>query len=375
MKIACIILASGKSERFNKSKSKLFYKIYGTPIIEYTLKNISKFINKNSIYITIPKNITKKEKKLLLKYTSNLLITGANTRFESAKNAIVELNNDEYDYIMMHDAARPIVPEKLIKGLLNSMRTNLYDCAIPMSKVEDALRKNNKSIERNHYTTYQTPQIFNLKLYKNYISKIRNYPDDDLGVIETKKNLKIKFIESSKENIKITKVSDLIIFKKLISNKFKVGNGFDLHKLKKGPYLSLAGLKIKSKFMAIGHSDGDVVIHSIIDSLLGAIRKQDIGTYFPASEKYKNINSNLIFEEISRKLKFRNLIIDNLDCTIICQAVRLDKFKSKIRGNIANLLNTNSNRINVKAKTADKIGSIGKSKAIACWTTVKLIHL
>ena len=111
MKIACIILASGKSERFGKSKSKIFHKLNGTPVIEFTLKNFLNHFNKDSIYITIPKKITKNEKKFLVNFTNNELIFGGKTRFESLKNALKSIDINKYEAVMIHDAARPITPK------------------------------------------------------------------------------------------------------------------------------------------------------------------------------------------------------------------------------------------------------------------------
>ena len=374
-KIACVVLASGKSLRFGNSRSKLFYKVYGTPIIEFTLKNISKYISKDTIYITIPKKITKNEKKIISQYTKNPLFYGGKTRFESLRIALKNIDTKNYDILMVHDAARPNIPKNLMFKLLKSMNSKKYHCSVPASVVEDTLRQKNKSLPRDDFMIYQTPQLFQMNYFMRKIKKLKKAPTDDLGVIENYKNLKIKHIEASKQNIKITRKDDVQVFKNIVNSKIKYGNGFDIHKLKKGDYLALAGLKIKSKFKAIGYSDGDVVIHSIIDALLGANSKGDIGLYFPAIKKYKNISSVLLLDEIKKKLKLNNSIIGNVDCTIICQKIRLEKHKKEIAKNISLLLGCRQGNINVKGKTADNVGMIGKSKAIACWTTIKLIHL
>ena len=246
---------------------------------------------------------------------------------------------------------------------------------VPASIVEDTIRKNKITLKREDYKTYQTPQVFKLRYFNNKIRKLKSIPTDDLGVIENSKNVRIKYIESSKQNIKITKKDDVHILKNIINYKTKFSSGFDIHKLKKGNYLSLAGLKIKCKYQAIGHSDGDVVLHSIIDALLGANGKGDIGRHFPATKKYKGISSVILFEEIKKKIDLEGDIIGNLDCTIICQKIRLEKFKKEIKKNIAFLMNCSVNSVNVKAKTTDSVGIIGKSQAIACWSTLKLIKI
>ncbi len=376
MKIACIILASGNSVRFDSLQPKLFFNIYSTPIIEYTLKNILKHVNKESIYITIPKKITKNQKNLLNKFTSNRLIYGGKNRFESLKKAIFELReNYSYDYVVIHDGARPVTPDSIYKNLFKNIKIDKHECYITASRIEDTIRKNNITVDRKRFKIYQTPQAFKFKLLSNYINKVKNLPTDDLGILEKKKNLKVKFIEGSKENIKVTKLNDIILLKKLISNKIKIGNGFDLHKLRKGTYLSLAGIKIKAKFEAVGYSDGDVVLHSIIDALLGITRKGDIGKHFPAIPKYKNISSEVLINEIKNKIRYDKLIFKNIDCTIICQKIRLEKHKNDIKQKISKLLNCKKSIVNVKAKTSDKVGIIGKSRAIACWTTITAIEL
>jgi 2-C-methyl-D-erythritol 4-phosphate cytidylyltransferase/2-C-methyl-D-erythritol 2,4-cyclodiphosphate synthase len=374
-KVACVLLASGNSLRFESSKSKLFYKVHRTPIIEITLKNLTKYLNKDSIYITISKKITKNEKKLLLKYTKNQLVYGGKTRFESLKMGLKNINSNNYDLLMIHDAARPTFTKDIINALLSSMNSKRYHCAVPASKIEDTIRKKNKSIVRNDYKYYQTPQVFKFRYFKNNLEKIKINPTDDLGVIEKNKGLKIKYIEANKENIKITKKNDIGILKKILNFNIRYGSGFDIHKLKSGNYLSLAGLKIRCNYQAIGHSDGDVVIHSIIDALLGANSKGDIGAYFPPTKKNKNISSVSLLDEIKKIIKLDNAIISNLDCTIICQKIRLEKYKKLIRKNISSLMQCDEKSVNVKAKTADNIGILGKSKAIACWTTIKIMNL
>ena len=161
------------------------------------------------------------------------------------------------------------------------------------------------------------------------------------------------------------------MIKKLLGHSIKIGNAFDIHKIAKGKFLSLGGIKFKSKYSLIGHSDGDVVIHSIIDVLLGAIGKKDIGYYFPSSNKlYKNIDSVILLDEIYEKFNLKNILILNLDITIISEVIRLEKYKDLIRQNISKLLNCSISRVNIKAKSSDQIGIIGKSKGIACMASI-----
>ena len=375
MKTACIVLGSGSGNRFSKNQLKLFYKINDHLLIEYTLKNISKSINKHCLYITIPKKITKKEKSILSKYTDNALILGGNSRQQSLHKALNSIDTRKYKYLMIHDAARPNISHALINKLIKTIKKNKYDAVIPTLQVTDSLKRNGRSVDRNAFIMTQTPQLFKMKDFAKYSVKSKIPITDDVQLIENMKNKKIKYIDGNYENLKITKREDINIFKKYLSYKSKIGNGFDIHRLIKGNNISIGGLKIKCNYKAAGHSDGDVVLHSLIDALLGANAKGDIGTFFPPLKKYKDISSVVLLNIIGNQINLNNLVILNLDVTIICQSIRLEKYKRAIKNNLAKLLKCNGNLINIKGKTADNVGIFGKSEAIGCWTTIQLMKL
>jgi 2-C-methyl-D-erythritol 4-phosphate cytidylyltransferase/2-C-methyl-D-erythritol 2,4-cyclodiphosphate synthase len=374
MKIVCIVLGSGSSTRFRNKNSKLFYKVKNHSVIEHTLKNISKSISKDCLYITIPKKITKKEKSVLTKYTENALILGGSTRYKSLVKALKCIDTAKYKYLMIHDAARPNTSVALVTKLIDNIKKNKYDAVVPALQIRDTLKKDNKTVNRNLYKTSQTPQIFKIKEFLSYSKQKNIGTTDDVQLIENKKNVKIKYIDGDCENLKITVKNDLNLFKKYLFYKTKIGNGFDIHRLGKGTYISIGGIKIKSNYKAIGHSDGDVVLHSVIDALLGANSKGDIGKFFPPLKKYKNISSIELLNKIKNKIDIDNSVIINLDITVICQKIRLEKYKTPIKNNLSKLLRCNKNLINIKGKTADHVGIFGKSEAIGCWATINLIN-
>jgi len=376
MVIGCIVLAAGNSSRFDKNRSKMFYKIDGAPVIDFTLNNLLSVFNKRSLYITINKKITKKEKKNLEKYTENPLIIGGSTRHKSLINSLGQINHKRIDYVLIHDAARPNISIKLIKQIKKEILTGKYDAVVPYIKIDDTVKQaQNKSkfktIDRKKLIATQTPQAFKtISLHKN-INNISSTITDDVQSIENMKLAKIKYILGEKSNLKITTKSDLELFKSYLNKNIRIGNGFDLHRIKKGKILKLAGLDIKSNYQLVGHSDGDVILHSLIDAILGTIQKGDIGEYFPSSDnRYKGIQSRILINEIINKNKYSMNNIINLDMTIICQHIKLSKYKNKIRKSVSEILNCDVGKINIKAKTSDNIGIIGKSKAIACWVTL-----
>ena len=376
MVIGCIVLAAGNSSRFDKNKSKIFYKINGAPVIDFTLNNLLSVFNKRSLYITINKKITKKEKKNLQKYTENPLIIGGSTRHKSLANSLNQIDHRKINHVFVHDAARPNISTKLINQIKKEIITNKYDAVVPYTQIEDTVKQvqnkyRYKTIDRKKLIATQTPQAFKTLTLKNNINNVSSTITDDIQSIEERKSLKIKYILGERNNLKITTKSDLQIFKSYLKKNIRIGNGFDLHRIKKGKLLKLAGIEIRSNYQLIGHSDGDVILHSLIDAILGSIQKGDIGEYFPStSKKYRGISSRILIDEIINKYKYRTNNIINLDMTIICQHIKLSKYKNRIRKSVSEILDCNIGKINIKAKTTDNIGIIGKSKAIACWVTL-----
>jgi 2-C-methyl-D-erythritol 4-phosphate cytidylyltransferase/2-C-methyl-D-erythritol 2,4-cyclodiphosphate synthase len=150
------------------------------------------------------------------------------------------------------------------------------------------------------------------------------------------------------------------------------GIGFDIHKLVKNKKLYLGGVKIPFHSGLEGHSDGDVILHAIIDAILGAIRKKDIGTYYPNTKKFKNIRSPKMLKPIIENLYKSNLSINNLDINLICEQPKVSKYRDKIINSISKLITLNKDQINLKGKTVEKLGLIGKEKAIACEVIISI---
>ena len=225
--------------------------------------------------------------------------------------------------------------------------------------------KNNNKIDnlnRDKVLLTQTPQCFNFNelfnLYKNNKEKIT-----DEASLYLKNNKKIKFIQGDKNNFKITTIDDL----KYLKSETYYGIGFDIHRLIKNKKLFLGGVKIPYHSGLKGHSDGDVILHAIIDGLLGAMRKSDIGTLFPSnSTKFKNIRSKNMLMPVVKLIKDNNFDINNIDINLICENPKVSKIRNKVIKSISSLLSIDKSLINLKGKTVEKLGIIGKEQAIAC---------
>ena len=153
----------------------------------------------------------------------------------------------------------------------------------------------------------------------------------------------------------------------------KIGSSMDIHPLVKGRKLILGGIIIESEYGCYAHSDGDVLLHSITEAIIGALGKGDLGEHFPDSDnKYKDIDSSVLLNNILGIMQKEKYVINNLDCSIILEKPKLGTNKGKIRKNIAKLLSINESNVNIKAGTMEEIGEIGKNKAVMAFCSILL---
>ena len=153
----------------------------------------------------------------------------------------------------------------------------------------------------------------------------------------------------------------------------RVGYGYDVHAFEIGDHIILGGVKIPYRLSLKAHSDGDVVIHALVDALLGACALGDIGLHFPdTDERWKNRDSRLFLQATVKMLEERNWSINNVDITIIAEAPKLKNYSSEMRFNLAQAMKIDLNQINIKATTTEKLGFVGRQEGIAATATVLL---
>lgn len=154
-----------------------------------------------------------------------------------------------------------------------------------------------------------------------------------------------------------------------------IGLGYDIHQLKEGRKLVLGGIQIPHIKGLLGHSDADVVIHSICDAILGAMGEKDIGEHFPDTEaKYKDIFSFKLLGEVLKMMKEKNLRINNLDVTIVAQEPKISPYREKIKENLNSIIQIPGNKINIKATSPEGLGTLGNGEGIACISIVSIIE-
>lgn len=310
--------------------------------------------------------------KKLFESDSVTVTEGGSTRGESV---VCGLGMATSEFVLVHDGARPLVTKEIIESTINECILSGY-AAVGVG-AKDTIKTNcdgyiTGTVPRESCTLIQTPQGFRLKDLKEAYEKFGTGETDDCGIME-KMGARIKIIEGSYENLKLTTPEDILTAEKILRNRIgekesfpmRIGTGFDTHRLAEGRDLIIGGVKIPYEKGLFGHSDADVLIHAVIDSLLGAAALGDIGTHFPdTDEKYKGISSMKLLSHTAELIKKAGYRIGNIDTTLIAQAPKMAPYIKEMEKNLASALGIDVSSVSVKAKSNEKMGFTGRGEGM-----------
>lgn len=364
-KIIVIIAAAGSGKRMGSGIPKQFLEIEGKPVLVKTVLAFSQNQYIDGFFVVTGKEYIDKTRDLLEGIDKYMGVTaGGAERQDSIYNGLKMLPKD-IDYVLVHDGARPFVTQNMINKVVE--KTVEEDAAIAAVPVKDTIKtiEENGTVKstlpRNQLRCIQTPQGFKKELIlKAYESAFKEgyYGTDDAALVE-RVGAAIFVVDGEYGNIKITTKEDMPM-------ECRVGTGYDVHRFDKNRKLILGGVEILYEFGLLGHSDADVLVHAIMDALLGAAALGDIGRHFPdTDDKYKGISSMKLLEHVSNLLEDKGYRVGNVDATIIAQAPKLAPFIDDMKINIAETLKISHNKVNVKATTTEKLGFTGRKEGIA----------
>jgi 2-C-methyl-D-erythritol 4-phosphate cytidylyltransferase/2-C-methyl-D-erythritol 2,4-cyclodiphosphate synthase len=366
-----ILLSAGESSRFNCRTKKQWLRVGDKPLWLKVLENFQNMNLFSKIILTAHKN----EVHLFKKYSDVEIVEGGNSRQNSIKNAIQFV---ETEFVVISDIARCFIPKDLVNRLLESRL--LGHSIVPYLPVSDTVVVGEKSVNRDEVKLIQTPQVSATEFLKEILKSENRDFSDESSLIFANGGERYFVIGDSRAK-KLTFSSDIkdsVCFEEGYKEQIFVGNGFDVHQFsfEDNRKLVLGGVEIESELSFKAHSDGDVLIHSIIDGILGASGIGDIGELFPDNdEQYKNIDSKRLLQIVHDLIEKIGLEISNIDVTIIAQAPKLGKYKDEIRKNLSQILRIPLFYINIKATTSEKLGFIGRKEGVGVLSTVSLKHI
>jgi 2-C-methyl-D-erythritol 4-phosphate cytidylyltransferase/2-C-methyl-D-erythritol 2,4-cyclodiphosphate synthase len=302
------------------------------------------------------------------------LVIGGTTRQESVRKALEALESEAPALVLIHDAARPLLPAAVIERLVAAL--GQQPGAIPVLPVVDSLTEASgdsmgKPANREALRRVQTPQAFRypaiLAAHRAWIGEPT--AGDDAQVAQAA-GLPIALVEGDEKLHKLTFAGDFAADLPPV----RIGTGYDVHRLADGEELWLGGIKIDHPRGLAGHSDADVAIHALVDAILGAIGAGDIGSHFPPSDaEWKGASSDRFLTHAVKLAAEAGYRIGNVDLTIICEAPKIGPHREAMRARLAELLAAPIGAVSVKATTTERLGFTGRGEGIAAQAAATLL--
>ncbi len=380
-KIAALIMAAGSGARLGSDTPKQYLEIGGSSVLR---QSIEAFLSHKEIdlvqIVILPTN-----KKLYQQATIGLALPAPisgdkNNRQESVRKGLEALKKSLPNLVLIHDAARPFIDTRTISSVIKGLKKNR--AVIPVIKIKDTIKQTSKNtvsktIDRSQLVQVQTPQGFDFKTIFNLHKKYKGSDFTDDASLAEKEGIKVITVAGQEDNFKITNKEDLKRAENMLQAAFetKVCSGFDVHGFgpvkKHGNHIMLCGIPVVHDYPLIGHSDGDVGLHAIVDAILGTIGEGDIGSHFPSNDnRWKGADSSIFIKRARELLEKKRGKIVHIDVTLLCETPKVSPHRDAMRDRIAELFNIPVHRVSVKATTTDKLGFLGRSEGIAAQAVV-----
>jgi 2-C-methyl-D-erythritol 4-phosphate cytidylyltransferase/2-C-methyl-D-erythritol 2,4-cyclodiphosphate synthase len=381
--VAAVVVAAGRGIRAGGGVPKQFRAIGGEPMLRRALFMLVEHPHVGAIQPVIhPDDV---ERFNAIERNDSILtpVFGGATRQASVRAGLEALSARKPDIVLIHDAARPFASQALIsRAIETAMRSG---AAVPGLKVSDTVKcvdaegTVERTLDRNTLRLIQTPQAFAfaplLDAHARAAAEGRQDFTDDAALAEWA-GLKVSVFEGESGNVKITNPED---FARAEQKRFgalgdvRTGTGIDVHAFGPGDHVWLGGLKIPHTHALTGHSDADVVLHALVDAILGALADGDIGSHFPPSDpKWKGAASDQFLTFAVERVKARGGQIAHLDVTIVCEAPKVGPHRDAIRAKIAEIAGLPLTRVAVKATTSEQLGFTGRREGILAHATATI---
>lgn len=362
-RVIAIIVAAGRGKRLGSSLPKQFLKVRGRTILEMSVEAFEQNKYVDEIFVAANADYCELTEKLCRGFSKLKKIVAGGAERQDSVRAALDCLRGENGIVLVHDAARPFVSEAVINAVIEG--TADFDAAIPTVPAKDTIRQvdgtGSRTLQRETLACVQTPQGFRISLLKHAFEKAQAegfLGTDDASLVE-RMGINISMVQGEDANRKITTREDL-------ETEMRIGTGYDVHRLVEGRPLVLCGEQIPYEKGLLGHSDADVALHALMDAMLGAAGLGDIGKHFPdTDERYRGISSMKLLQKTAELLREAGYFLGNADITIIAQRPKIAGYIPKMRDNIAEIMNCDENKINIKGTTTEKLGFVGREEGIA----------
>ncbi|HUE65963.1 MAG TPA: bifunctional 2-C-methyl-D-erythritol 4-phosphate cytidylyltransferase/2-C-methyl-D-erythritol 2,4-cyclodiphosphate synthase [Rhizomicrobium sp.] len=364
---AVLIVAAGKGLRAGTELPKQYESLAGKPMLRRTVEAFRGF----PVQVVIGQGQEDLAGEALGGLSLSAPVLGGATRQESVRLGLEALARDAPEFVLIHDAARPLISRKVTEAVVKALEAGA-EGALPMLAASDTLRRRAKDgrwtlVPRDNLYRAQTPQGFVFdKILKAHRDHARHEVTDDVALAELA-GLRVEMVEGEEKNIKVTRKEDFALAEGLLGwGDVRTGSGYDVHKFTEGDHIWLCGIKVSHTHALEGHSDADVGLHAITDALLGAIGEGDIGQHFPPTDaRWKGAPSWKFLDHAAGLVAARGGSINHVDVTIICERPKVGPYRDAMKAKIAEILKIDPGRVSVKATTTEGLGFTGRREGIA----------
>lgn len=377
MGVAAIIVAAGRGTRAGAGLPKQWRDLAGAPVLA---RSVAAFAELDRVIVVLhPEDMAR---GLALFGGSVTLVAGGENRADSVRNALEALEDSGISKVLIHDGARPLVPQAVIAAVLEALDTT--PGAAPALPVTDALWRGEEgrvigTQDRAGLFRAQTPQGFR---FAQILAAHRAHPGgaaDDVEVARAA-GLEVAIVPGSEDNLKITYAEDfaraeaIVRARKEAAMDVRMGNGYDVHAFCEGDHVWLCGVKVPHGKGLLGHSDADVGMHALTDAIYGALAEGDIGRHFPPSDpQWKGAASWIFLDHAAKLAAAKGYRISNVDVTLVCERPKIGPHAIEMAKELARIMGVEAGRVSVKATTSERLGFTGREEGIAALATAVLI--
>jgi 2-C-methyl-D-erythritol 4-phosphate cytidylyltransferase/2-C-methyl-D-erythritol 2,4-cyclodiphosphate synthase len=371
MRIACILVAAGTGSRFGGDIAKQFLDLGGVSVLRHAANTLHA-----QGAILQPVGQAGPIAAALAGLPHLPVVPGGATRQQSVHAGLEALAAHAPDIVLVHDAARPFIPDGTIDALLAALVDHAG--AIPALAVSDTLKSAEAglithTVARAGLYRAQTPQAFRFPLFLAlHRAHAGGQATDDAALLEQAGH-RVALVAGSEANIKITVRDDLIRMQQAMLTP-RIGSGFDVHAFAPDRPLWLCGVRVPHHLGLAGHSDADVGLHALCDAIYGALAEGDIGRHFPPSDaKWRDADSADFVRHAAARIDARGGRLANADITLICEQPKITPHAPAMIARVAALLGVDASCISVKATTTERLGFTGRGEGIAAQASVLVL--